>query len=273
MGETQLTTTVSLDRRHDIDWLRAILFGLLIPFHVAVGLVWGVYGTSFDGQTASTAYNNNVVVENFILLWMHTWRLPAIFLISGMGTAFAFRKKNPSAFRRERFRRLVVPFLFGITFVNLPFWILASGAVPDDTGELIFVILITGLVIGFLNLVTLFELSVHLWFLKNLFIYSVILSFLLSKHLTTISVKFKAFTRAILKLPKDIGLLVVIPIPLLLVELFYKPSHYGFTGHGYEFYWYFVFFLLGFVLITHRDIYFVILTEVRIKLTHIDITI
>ena len=28
------------ERRYDIDWLRVILFGLLIPFHVAIGVYW-----------------------------------------------------------------------------------------------------------------------------------------------------------------------------------------------------------------------------------------
>ena len=27
-----------VQRRYDIDWLRVILFGLLIPFHVAIGV-------------------------------------------------------------------------------------------------------------------------------------------------------------------------------------------------------------------------------------------
>ena len=30
-------------RRYDIDWLRVILFGLLIPFHVGIGVYWGAY--------------------------------------------------------------------------------------------------------------------------------------------------------------------------------------------------------------------------------------
>jgi len=35
-------------RRHDIDWLRVILFGLLIPFHVAIGVYWSTYGTEIN---------------------------------------------------------------------------------------------------------------------------------------------------------------------------------------------------------------------------------
>ena len=35
-------------RRYDIDWLRVILFGLLIPFHVAIGVYWSTYGTEIN---------------------------------------------------------------------------------------------------------------------------------------------------------------------------------------------------------------------------------
>ena len=32
-----------MERRHDLDWLRVLLFALLVPHHVAVGFVdWGV---------------------------------------------------------------------------------------------------------------------------------------------------------------------------------------------------------------------------------------
>ena len=34
--------------RYDIDWLRVILFGLLIPFHVAIGVYWSTYGTDIN---------------------------------------------------------------------------------------------------------------------------------------------------------------------------------------------------------------------------------
>ena len=31
------------ERRYDIDWLRVILFGLLLPFHVAIGVYVDAY--------------------------------------------------------------------------------------------------------------------------------------------------------------------------------------------------------------------------------------
>ena len=50
---SQYTDSTNMDskkpiRRHDIDWLRVILFGLLIPFHVAIGVYWSTYGTEIN---------------------------------------------------------------------------------------------------------------------------------------------------------------------------------------------------------------------------------
>ena len=43
MYSTEQSMTQSI-RRHDIDWLRVILFGLLVPFHIAIGVYWTTYG-------------------------------------------------------------------------------------------------------------------------------------------------------------------------------------------------------------------------------------
>ena len=42
-------------RRHDIDWLRVILFGLLIPFHVAIGIYWSTYGEDVNPNIGEIA--------------------------------------------------------------------------------------------------------------------------------------------------------------------------------------------------------------------------
>ena len=95
-------------RRHDIDWLRVILFGLLVPFHVAIGVYWSTYGLeinpNIDDLTEKDRLefveeNNDysadsVTPESMFLHWMHQWRLAALFMISGMGTAFAFRRRG-----------------------------------------------------------------------------------------------------------------------------------------------------------------------------------
>ena len=85
-----LEITVS-SRRHDIDWLRVILFGLLIWFHYAV--------FSLDQLKNRSGMDLPVF---FAITVMHQWRLAALFVISGMGTAFAFRRRTWKTYVKER---------------------------------------------------------------------------------------------------------------------------------------------------------------------------
>ena len=110
-------------RRHDIDWLRVILFGLLIPFHVAIGIYWSTYGADVNPNIdeISAAEGREFVEESddysaesvdftsMVLHWMHQWRLAALFMISGMGTSFAFKRRTWQIFLQERVKRLSYP--------------------------------------------------------------------------------------------------------------------------------------------------------------------
>ena len=115
-------------RRHDIDWLRVILFALLIWFHYAVFSLYQLEGreASFDG------FN---IALFFVIGVMHQWRLAALFVISGMGTAFAFRRRTWRTYLRERGSRLGIPLLFA-TYI-LWFGIFS----PIDTTRRLFEIL------------------------------------------------------------------------------------------------------------------------------------
>ena len=133
-------------RRYDIDWLRVILFGLLIWFHFAVFYFKqpeGIFGLPYF----------------FVVSVMHQWRLAALFVISGMGTAFALRKRTWKQYVKERLTRLGLPLLFTV-------YILFFGIL--DFAE---------------NTALLFSIFPdsenmpygHLWFVYNLLIYSIVL--------------------------------------------------------------------------------------------------
>ena len=93
-------------RRYDVDWLRVILFGLLIWFHYAVFSL-----DQLEGQGTTMELFN---LPLFIVIGvMHQWRLAALFVISGMGTAFAFRRRTWLTYVKERGTRLGLPLLFG----------------------------------------------------------------------------------------------------------------------------------------------------------------
>ena len=135
-------------RRHDLDWLRVILFGLLIWFHLGVFTFW-----LFPDEEAPLSVL-------FVVDVMHQWRLAALFLISGMGTAFAFRRRDVKTFLNERLVRLGIPLLFAT-------YVLLGGLVaPLETLWLMLVPFPGSNAMPY----------AHLWFLRNLLLYSVFLA-------------------------------------------------------------------------------------------------
>ena len=94
-------------RRHDVDWLRTIALGGLILYHAMVAFQPWAYTIGFP-QPEST-----LDALGLPMAWMNIWRLPLLFMISGMGVAFALRRRGVWALTKERFVRIVVPFVFG----------------------------------------------------------------------------------------------------------------------------------------------------------------
>ena len=99
-----------MQRRHDLDWLRVIAFGLLVFYHVGMYYVtWGWHVKSpFAGEGP----------EPFMLL-TGPWRMSLLFLISGVATAYMLRGKPDGLFRR-RSRQLLWPLLFGMLVIVPP---------------------------------------------------------------------------------------------------------------------------------------------------------
>ncbi len=238
------TTSSSSVRRHDIDWLRVILFALLIWFHYAVFSL-GQLG----GEKSSMEVFNLPLF--FIISVMHQWRLAALFVISGMGTAFAFRRRTWKMYVRERGTRLGIPLLFGT-------YILWMGIfTPIDTTQRLF---------------SLFPGSEsmpygHLWFIYNLLIYSLLLTPLFVHVKNNSDSKIIRFTRFILQMRYGLGLLLLPPLLLALNGILFKPWAFGEVGMWWEFPRYFLYFLFGYLLISAKEDYFSTIDRVRIPVT------
>ena len=99
-----------LARRHDLDWLRILAFGLLILFHV--GMVYVSWDWHVKSPHASTA------IEPLMRL-SAPWRLSLLFFVSGCATAF-LHAKSPAGFAKSRTLRLLVPLAFGIWAIVPP---------------------------------------------------------------------------------------------------------------------------------------------------------
>ena len=99
-------------RRHDIDALRVIAFGLLILYHAGM-----VYVADWDFHVKS-AYQAEWLQWPMIAL--NRWRMPLLFMISGIALGLAGVEARRLRFAATRSWRLLLPLLFGMFVVVVP---------------------------------------------------------------------------------------------------------------------------------------------------------
>ncbi|KHL56475.1 acyltransferase family protein [Xanthomonas cannabis] len=97
------------ERRHDLDALRVFAFALLILYHVGMA-----YVASWDFHLKS-AYTTDWLQPPMIAL--NRWRMPLLFLISGMAIGLARAERAPWQFAWRRCGRLLPPLVFGMFVV------------------------------------------------------------------------------------------------------------------------------------------------------------
>lgn len=223
-------------RRYDLDWLRVIVFGLLIFYHVGMFFVpWGWH------------IKNNVIYDwlRWPMLFLNQWRLPILFVISGMGTYYALSHRNLWQFNLERIKRLLIPLIFGMLFI-VPPQVYFERLVNNDFIGSYFSYIQTE---AFIGVYPKGNISWnHLWFLPYLLIFSIILSpiFIKIKRGTP---KFTAWIQR--HILKTYGLYLFI-IPLYLIEALIKPFFsvtHALIDDWFNFINSLTFFLFGFILI------------------------
>ena len=239
-------------RRYDLDWLRVMVFALLILYHV------GMFFVPWDFHI-----KNNEIIYGFKwpMLFLNQWRLPILFMISGMGTAFALSYRSGWQFIKERNVRLGLPLLFGMLFIVPPqvyFERLSSGAFDGSYLSYLTSVAYDGIYpSGNLS-------WHHLWFLPYLLVYSIILTpiFLyLRNHPTN---KFvEGWKSRLNKKPFSIYLFV---IPLFLFESLLEP----FFDITHNLYWdWFNFissltlFFYGFLLISVKEAFWSAIEKIK----------
>lgn len=99
-------------RRHDIDALRVFAFGLLILYHVGM-----FYVLDWDYHVKSDYQAKWLQLP---MLLSNQWRMPLIFLISGLAVNFIWGKYHPAIFALRRSWRLFVPLIFGMAVIIAP---------------------------------------------------------------------------------------------------------------------------------------------------------
>ena len=101
-----------MNRRHDIDALRALAFALVILYHVAMYYVAGWHWHLKSPHAAEWLH--------WPLRALNLWRMDLVFLISGVAFGFLRRGQTVAGLIRQRSLRLLLPLAFGMAVV-VPF--------------------------------------------------------------------------------------------------------------------------------------------------------
>jgi len=230
-------------RRYDLDWLRVMVFGLLIFYHVGMFFVpWGWH------------IKNNELYDwlRYPMLFVNQWRLPILFIISGMGTSFALAYRSGKTFRLERLKRLGIPLVFGILLI-IPPQVYIERLVNGDFIGSYFQFLTSD---AFIGIYPSGNISWHhLWFLPYLLVYSLILSpifIYLRNHPDAL------FLQWVKKLMQPKFGLYFFVIPIYFVEAFmepYFPVTHALIDDWFAFTMYICLFFFGYILISVGDIF------------------
>jgi peptidoglycan/LPS O-acetylase OafA/YrhL len=197
-----------LERRYDIDWIRVIAIGLLLLYHTVIGFQpWAVF--------IAFIQNDDPIESLWIPMSMiNVWRIPLLFYVSGMGVAFAIKRRTVQGLLKERTIRILLPFAFGVLAI-VPLHVFLWQSYYNQELEYWFH-------------------PFHLWFLGNIYLYVLLLSpFLFYLKKQKIS-KVKFFIKNLLSHP--VGCLLMI-IPFILeAELidFETFETYAMNMHGFS---------------------------------------
>jgi glucans biosynthesis protein C len=226
-------TGSDFDRQHYIDWLRLGAVFLLFFFHSA---------RVFD--PSKNFYVQNIpksdIIYHIFIRMLDPWHMSLFFLLAGASTCYALRKRTGGKYSRERFKRLFIPFVFGVMVLIPPqsylgllnhsnysgsffHWLPDFFTLQEDDPDGYFM---GGYTWG------------HLWFIFHLFVYSLIalplfLYFNRESGRGWINRLASAFTHP---------LVFLLLFPLVLVLLSEFPD----VGGGNPI-WYITFFISGFI--------------------------
>lgn len=191
-------------RRYDIDTIRVLALCLLIFYHIVVG---------FQPWSSSLYFIANK--DDLTMLWnfmelINIWRIPILFVVSGMAVNFASKKRNLYELFVDRTYRIFLPLFFGMFFIVPAYSLIAQGYYDHDY--------------------TYSPSPGHLWFLGHIFVYVLLFSpvfYFCKNRSATVAARLIAVI-----IEKPFGVLALFSLPLILESITINPEFYaGFASY------------------------------------------
>jgi hypothetical protein len=202
------------------------------------------------------------VIVTFFIAFMFPWGMPFFFLLAAAGSVLALRRRTARQFARERFYRLLLPFIAG-SLLLMPVMLFFEWRHKLQTGVLTssFVAFVLDRNVGFTP-IWFGALGYHLWFLGFLFSFSLLC---LPIFLWLKGDVGRRLTIRFASLCERRGALLLPVIPLAIVRLalhpFFPQEH-----NWADFCVQMAFFLLGYVLFSEQAFLVAIRRDWRIHL-------
>ncbi len=202
--------TKTVQRRHDIDWLRVFGFGLVFLYHSS---------RFFDSEWWHVKNATSSALVDALKGIFDMWGMALLFLISGASIYFALRPGRTARFLRDRVTRLLVPLAFGIIVLGPPQVYLTRLTHGEFQGS-------------FFEFLPLYFQDwnvwggnfawsgVHLWYLEDLFLFTLVL---LPLFLVLKSRAGRRFTEALGRISAHPGVIFLWVIPLALLLILSDP--------------------------------------------------
>jgi hypothetical protein len=209
--------------------------GLLIIYHVTI---------SFQPWAAMIYFIQNS--EPLEGLWpamamLNVWRIPILFMVSGMGVCFAMERRDWKQLLVDRTVRILLPFTFGffficpiLAFIVMDYYGMGADYVPN---------------VG------------HLWFLANIFLYVLMFLPLLTYLRNRPDNPVLRFLRRVFQRP---GMIFAAALPLMVEAWLMDPAYFSTyvkTVHGFLLGM--LCFITGFIFVSLKDVFWSAVRTVR----------
>lgn len=227
------------NRHFYIDWIRIFLIFSVFLFHV--GMVFNAWGWHVK---------NDVRLESLtpLMHFLHAWRMPLLFLVSGAGTRLALGVRSNRQYATERTRRLFLPLVAGI-FILVPVQVYIEKVSQYDSLLHFYQHFFDGVYpTGNFS-------WHHLWYLVYLFFISMVFIPFITFFR---SAAYARFDRAVEKLASVKGALLLLYLPLIGSQLLLRP-YFPHETHAFIDDWAFIcldflYFMFGFILLGNQKV-------------------
>jgi glucans biosynthesis protein C len=224
------------ERLHYLDWFRVL---------VVVGVFYAHTIYIFDLLYWHIGNEQRTSSLDLFVVFGSRWGMSLLFLLSGASNWFALRSQTGGQFLRERFARLLIPFLLGFVLLAPPLAYIEALAYSQKPGSFFqfYLSFFESMQVSW-NPQWLAAYGYHLWFLVFLFFISVI-SLPLLMYLRR--ERGQCFVQRLAALSARPGGLFVFFLPIVLIQVTLYVPFPGYQSWGDFFSW-LLFFVYGYIL-------------------------